>query len=385
MRIITSTSKLEDFCVYARQFPFITIDTEFHRERTYFAVLCLVQLAVPDSGKISTAVVDPVAGEVDLSPLFELLVDKRILKVFHAARQDLEIFYQLGRVLPEPLFDTQVAAMVCGFGDQVGYERLVKTVAGGRLDKSMRISDWRTRPLSRAQLNYAISDVTFLREIYDVLSTELRASGRSEWLEEEMQILRDPETYRPDPREAWKKIKNNNHSRDFLAILRELAELREVEAIKRDKPKSQVIRDEALLEISGTRPCSLEKLNKSRFFRRDAGKRTEFAKMLLAAIARGINCPAHERPLPISPNNRQVNESVMELLRVLLKTKARQNRVAERLIATAADLRELAVGGTSCKATRGWRHDIFGADALRLVRGELALAAGNSEITLVEI
>ncbi|MDE0114615.1 MAG: ribonuclease D [Albidovulum sp.] len=385
MRIITSTSELEEFCEYAGQFPFIAVDTEFLRERTYFAILCLIQLAVPDSDEKSPVVIDPVEGNVDLAPLFRLLADSRIVKVFHAGRQDLEIFYRLGGVLPVPLFDTQVAAMVCGFGDQVGYEKLVKTVAGGRLDKSMRISDWRTRPLSQSQLNYAVSDVTFLRKIFSVLSDELHASGRSSWLDEEMEILLDPETYNVDPKEAWKKIKISSYNRDYLAILRELAELREVEAMKRDKPKSQIIRDEALQEIAGMRPRTLEQLYKSRFLRREFGKKSEFAKNLLDAVLRGINCRANERPIATPIKNQNVNESVLELLRVLLKAKSKQNRVAERLIASAADLREIASGSTTCKATKGWRYEVFGADALRVARGELALATSNSEISLVKI
>ena len=385
MRIIKSTMELDDYCKYAKKFPFIAIDTEFLRERTYYAILCLIQLAVPDSGDESAVLVDPIAGNLDLAPLFELLVDKGIVKVLHAGRQDLEIFHQLGGVLPNPLFDTQVAAMVCGFGEQVGYEKLVQSVAGGHLDKSARISDWTIRPLSRAQMKYAISDVTHLRKIYRRFSDELKKTGRTAWLEEEMAILLDPETYRTDPREAWKKIKSKSQNRDFLAILRELAALREVEAMRRDKPKPFVIKDEALLEIAATRPETLEQLYKTRFLRKETGKKSNFAKRLLDAVARGQNCPAGERPEVLAAKNQSVNESVLELLRVLLKSKAKQSGVAERLIATAADLKELASGATECRATRGWRKEIFGADALRLIGGELALAAGESEIVLVKI
>ena len=385
MRIILSTSELEDYCGYARKFPYIAIDTEFMRERTYYAVLCLVQMAVQDSDASSVALIDPIGGNVDLAPLFELLDDKGIVKVVHSGRQDLEIFYQLGGVLPTPLFDTQVAAMVCGFGDHVGYEKLVKTVAGGHLDKSMRISDWSHRPLTAAQMKYASADVTHLRKIYEVFSADLASSGRMAWLDEEMATLLDPDTYRADPRNAWKKIKSRNQRRDFLAILRELAQLREIEARRRNQPKTFVIKDEALLEIAGARPRTHQQLGKMRFMNRESGKKSNLATKILEAVSRGINCPELDRPEVPDAERQSINASMLDLLRVLLKSKAEKNGVAERLIASAADLKDLASGNTSCRPTQGWRHEIFGNDALRLVRGELALAASGSEIALIEL
>lgn len=385
MKTLTTTEDLARFCEAARAFPYVTIDTEFLRERTYYAKLCLVQLAVPAEGADSAVLVDPLAEGLSLDPLYALLADTSVVKVLHAARQDLEIFYIEGGVLPEPLFDTQVAAMVCGFGEQAGYETLVRRIARAKLDKTSRFTDWSRRPLTEAQKVYALADVTHLRDIYEYLAAELEKSGRTAWVQEELATLADPETYIVHPGEAWKRIKTRTNSGRFLAIVRELARFREGYAQSRNIPRSRVYKDDALLELASTKPQNAQDLGRSRLLLREARK-GEIADGILAAVKAGLDCPAEDLPAAEGERDRpQADAALADLLRVLLKAKSEDAGVAQKLIATTSELDEIAAGLRDVKALTGWRRDVFGADALRLCDGKLALRADRGRVTVVEL
>ncbi|MDE3239089.1 MAG: ribonuclease D, partial [Paracoccaceae bacterium] len=297
MKLITTTEELARFCEAAKAAPYVTVDTEFLRERTYWSKLCLVQLAIPPAKGGDAVLVDPLAEGLSLEPLYDLFRDTSTMKVFHAARQDLEIFFVEGKVFPEPLFDTQVAAMVCGFGEQVGYETLVRKIAKESLDKTSRFTDWSHRPLSEAQLSYALADVTHLRVIYEALSDQIAASGRQKWVAEELGVLTDPATYTIDPAEAWQRVKTRTNSGKFLAIVRELARFREEYAQSRNIPRSRVYKDDALLELASTRPTTLEELGRSRLLLREA-RRGEIAEGVLAAVKAGLAVKPEDAPKP---------------------------------------------------------------------------------------
>ncbi|MBU9699942.1 ribonuclease D [Rhodobacteraceae bacterium HSP-20] len=385
MRTITTTEDLAAFCEAAKTQPYVTIDTEFLRERTYWSKLCLIQMALP--GKTGDAVlVDPIEGEgMSLEPLYDLFRHRDTVKVFHAARQDLEIFFVEGKTFPEPLFDTQVAAMVCGFGEQVGYETLVKKIARENLDKTSRFTDWSRRPLSTAQQEYALADVTHLRVIYEWLSAQLAKNGRTKWVEEELSILTDPATYTVHPDEAWLRVKTRTTSGRFLAIVKELARFREEYAQRQNVPRSRVMKDDALLELASTRPATMEELGRSRLLLRE-GRKPEIAEGILAAIKAGLEMKPEDMPKPdVSREQMQVNPALADLLRVLLKAKSEQLGVASKLIASAADLDAIAAGDRSVEALSGWRFEAFGEDALRLCKGEIALSAKGSEVRVVRL
>ncbi|MGB8624298.1 MAG: ribonuclease D [Paracoccaceae bacterium] len=383
MRTLTKTDELATFCAEAKKGPYVTVDTEFLRERTYYAKLCLVQLALPGDGE--AVLVDPLADGLSLDPLYDLFRDTGVVKVFHAARQDLEIFYVEGGVFPEPLFDTQVAAMVCGFGDQAGYETLVRKIAKAPLDKTSRFTDWSRRPLSDAQKTYALADVTHLRVIYEHLDAELKQSGRNKWLGEELAVLTDPATYIVEPSEAWRRVKTRTNSGKFLAVVRELARFREGYAQSRNVPRNRVFKDDALLELASTKPQSVNDLSRSRLLLREA-RRGEIAEGILAAVKTAMEMSPEDYPRPDKTNDKlQVNPALADLLRVLLKSKAEKEAVAQKLIANAADLDAIAAGQRDLPALRGWRAEVFGKDALRLCNGELALAAKGSNVTVVEL
>jgi len=385
MKTLTTTDELAAFCAEAAKHPYVTVDTEFLRERTYYSKLCLIQLAYAGDGDGDAVLVDPLAGGLSLDPLYDLFRDVGVVKVFHAARQDLEIFYVDAGVIPDPLFDTQVAAMVCGFGEQVGYETLVRKVAKAPLDKSSRFTDWSRRPLTDAQKTYALADVTHLRVIYEFLDGELRKSGRQKWVAEELAVLKDPATYRVDPAEAWRRIKTRTTSGKFLAILRELARFREGYAQSRNIPRNRVFKDDALVELASTKPRSATDLGRSRLLLREARK-GEIADGILAAVTAGLDCPPEDMPRPdTTRENLQVNPALADLLRVLLKAKAEGEGVAQKLIATSAELDQIAAGLRDVPALRGWRKEVFGADALKLCDGQIALAAKGSAVTIVPL
>ncbi|WP_370158392.1 ribonuclease D [Salipiger bermudensis] len=385
MKTITSTEDLAAFCSEAATAPYVTVDTEFLRERTYYSKLCLIQLAYPGQGDENAVLVDPLAGELSLEPLLELFRNTNVVKVFHAARQDLEIFFIDHGVIPDPLFDTQVAAMVCGFGEQVGYETLVKRIAKQGLDKSSRFTDWSRRPLTDAQKKYALADVTHLRVIYEYLAAELERTGRARWVAEELGVLTDPETYITRPQDAWQRVKTRSSSPRFLAIVRELAAFREDYAQSRNIPRNRVFKDDALTELASTKPVTMEDLGRSRLRLREARK-GPIADGILAAIKAGMECPKDALPKPdTSKDQLQVNPALADLLRVLLKARTEASGVAARLIAPAADLDAMAAGQRDVKALTGWRREVFGEDALRLCEGRIGLAVKGRDVEVIEI
>jgi len=385
MKIITKNSELEEFCVQAANSKYITIDTEFLRERTYFSKLCLIQLAIPGDENDSAVLVDNLANNLDLSPIYKLFQNENIVKVFHAARQDLEIFYLDSGIFPYPLFDTQIAAMVCGFGDQVAYETLVKQVAKQTLDKSSRFTDWSRRPLTEAQKKYALADVTHLRIIYEFLSLKLQKTDRLTWVEEEIKILISPETYNFDPKNSWRRIKTKSNSRRFLGIVAALAEFREKFAQTKNIPRNRVIKDDALLELASNKPKNLDDLSKSRLLLREARK-GELASGLLNAIEKGINTPEADLPEKLGKTDKSiVNSALADLLRVLLKSCSESAGVASKLIASASDLDSLAAGDRSLAALQGWRLEIFGKSALDLCNGKIGLSVKGKKVTTIEL
>ena len=385
MKTITTTEQLAAFCAEAAQTPYVTVDTEFLRERTYYSKLCLIQLAYPGEGDENAVLVDPLVDGLSLEPLLELFRDTSVVKVFHAARQDFEIFFIDHGVIPDPLFDTQVAAMVCGFGEQVGYETLVKRIAKATLDKSSRFTDWSRRPLTDAQKKYALADVTHLRVIYEYLAAELEKSGRARWVAEELGVLTAPETYVTRPEDAWQRVKTRSSSPRFLAIVQALAAFREEYAQSRNIPRNRVFKDDALSELASTKPANMEDLGRSRLLLREARKGA-IADGILAAVKAGQECPKEQLPKPdISRDQLQVNPALADLLRVLLKARTEESGVAARLIAPAADLDAIAAGMRDVKALTGWRHEVFGEDALRLCEGKLALGVKGRDVKVIEI
>ncbi|MBZ8119060.1 ribonuclease D [Roseovarius sp. LXJ103] len=385
MITVTTTDALADFCARAAQHPYVTVDTEFLRERTYYSKLCLVQLAYPGEGEETAVLVDPLAQGLSLEPLYDLFRDEGVVKVFHAARQDLEIFFVDEGVIPTPLFDSQVAAMVCGFGEQVGYETLVRKIAKASLDKSSRFTDWSRRPLSDAQKTYALADVTHLRVIYEYLARELAKGGRDKWVAEEMAVLNDPETYVTHPDDAWKRIKTRNTSPKFLAIVRELAKFREAHAQGKDIPRNRVLKDDALVELAATKPKNLQDLGASRLLLREARK-GEIADGILAAVAAGVAVRPEDFPKVDGTRDKlQVNPAVADLLRVLLKGVAEREGVASKLIATASDLDAIAGGLRDVDALSGWRREVFGDEALRLCEGRIALRVNGAHIETIAV
>ena len=385
MNIITTTEALAAFCAQAREHPYITVDTEFLRERTYYSKLCLIQLAMPGTDDTTGAIVDPLAAGLSLAPLYDLFRDPGVMKVFHAARQDLEIFWIDAGLIPAPLFDTQVAAMVCGFGEQVSYEVLARKIAKAEIDKSSRFTDWSRRPLSEAQLRYALADVTHLRAVYEHLSDKLRKTGRAVWVQEEMAVLNDPATYETDPDAAWEKVKTRTTSPRFLGIVRELARFRETYAQTRDVPRSRVFKDDALVELASTKPLTEEDLGKSRLLLREA-RRGEIMEGILTAIRKGVEMKPEDLPRAEDPRDQmQVNPALADLLRVLLKARSDAEGVAARLIASSADLDAIAAGDRDVPALHGWRHEVFGAEALLLCQGKVGLAVKGQTVVTIRL
>ncbi|WP_127105112.1 ribonuclease D [Pararhodobacter zhoushanensis] len=385
MNIITTTEALAALCAEAAHEPFVTLDTEFLRERTYYAKLCLVQMALPGKGPDRAYLIDPLAEGISLDPLLELMRNTDVVKVFHAARQDLEIFFIDGGVIPEPLFDTQIAAMVCGFGEQVGYETLVKKIAKAPLDKTSRFTDWSQRPLTDAQMRYALDDVTHLRQIYEYLKADIEKSGRAAWVAEEMGILTSPDTYVTHPEDAWQKIRTRGQSGKFMAMVRELARFREDYAQTRNVPRSRVYKDDALLELASTKPESLEALGRSRLLLREA-RRGEIADGILESVQVALTMDPKNWPRVADEGAPlQVNPALADLLRVLLKAKADTAGVAQKLIAPTSDLDAIAAGKRDVACLKGWRGELFGNDAIRLCKGELALATKGQQVIVIEI
>jgi ribonuclease D len=381
-QFITTTEALASLCARLAEEEFITVDTEFMREKTYYPELCLVQLA----GTQDVAVVDAMAKGIDLTPLGELLAKPEPVKVFHACRQDVEIFLLLFGAVPQNLFDTQVAAMVAGFGDQVGYDSLVQSLTGGHIDKTYRFSDWSARPLTKAQIDYAAADVTHLRTVYEKLSARLRVEGRLEWVGQEMEVLADPNTYRVDPARAWERLKIRTNNRRQLALVKAIAAWREREAQRVNIPRGRLLKDEQIPEVAALAPDNAEALTRAR------GISAGFANgksglSLLAAIAEAKalgegDLPRIERPR----DTPRASPALVALLKVLLNAASEQNNVAARLVASGEEIEALALDETAPNPIlEGWRREMFGEDALRLIRGEIALSTQGKRIKIVEL
>ena len=383
---ITTTSDLAQFCERAKNHEFITIDTEFLRESTYFAQLCLVQIAYPGEGHETSAVIDVLADGIDITPMIELLKAEGIVKVFHAARQDLEIFFHDYDLLPTPFFDTQIAAMVAGFGDQVGYETLVKSICKGKVDKSNRFTDWRKRPLTQAQIDYARADVTYLRDIYQHLHDKLIAENRMDWVEEELAGLVDPELYVVRPKEQWRRVRTRTNTPKFLAIVRALAEFRENYAIAKNVPRTRVFKDDALLEIAAQKAKSENDLNRLRLWPKDARK-GPVAEGALQAISNALSMDPSEHPMaPQQPDDERVSESISDLLRVLLKAQSDRHKVASKLICTSKELDAFSIHpDAEHPLNEGWRKKIFGQLARDLIDGKIALRPKGKYVDIIEV
>ncbi|QDH16660.1 ribonuclease D [Swingsia samuiensis] len=379
--VLTSNEEVAHICAKLQTEPFVTIDTEFVREKTYWPELCLVQLA----GLEDVVVIDALAPDLDLSPLKDLLARKECVKVFHAARQDLEIFLHIFDELPHSVFDTQIAAMVAGYGDQVGYDSLVGAITGRAIDKTHRFSDWSARPLSNAQINYAAADVTYLRLVYQALRKQLDEQGRYHWADAEQAILIDEATFRPDPRKLWEKMKARTNNRRMLGILRELGAWREREAQNANIPRQRLIRDESLLEIAAVKPHDIDALVRVRGVTRGFAE-GRMGETLLEAVRIGEKVPDSELPKPLSKSDRtKPSSALVALLKVLLAAKGEQHKVAPRLVASSEDLDRIALGEENVDALLGWRREIFGLDALALVRGEIALAVVDGRVELKRV
>ena len=379
--VIDTTEELAAFCDRLAAHDFVTVDTEFMREKTYYAKLCLIQAASAEEA----AVIDPLAESLDLAPFLDLLADESTLKVFHAARQDLEIFHHLMGRVPAPLFDTQVAAMACGYGDQIGYEPLVRQVTGGQVDKGSRFTDWGRRPLSDKQLTYALGDVTHLVDVYVALTETLERTGRAAWVREEMQALADPALYATAPEDAWRRLKLRGVRPKELGPLTALAAWREAEAQARDVPRARILKDDALFEIARARPEDEDALARLRTIPQGF-ERSAAAKGILDAVARGAQTPKEDLPtLGGNGPKKPAPPDVVDLLKVLLKRQSERHGVAPKLLATASDLEAIAIDDeASVPALRGWRRQVFGDLALRMKAGEVGMTLKDGEISLIE-
>jgi len=383
MRLITDTKTLEQRCHALKSSSVLTVDTEFLREKTYYAQLCLIQVA----GEDDFFAIDPLADGIDLTPFYDLMFDEDILKVFHAGRQDIEIFfYETGRV-PSPVFDTQIAAMVCGFGDQISYENLIKSTVGAQVDKTSRFTDWSARPLSDKQLEYALGDVTHLRIAYQKLFDQVKKAGRGEWLNDEMEILLSPDTYTVTLEDMWKRVKISTKSQRSLAVLRELAIFRENRAQEKNIPRNRVIRDDALAAIAMNPPRSEENLVSIRGLHKHITDSETMREGLMAAIEKGLECPDNacprkEKKKPVPPGM----APVIELLRVLLKQTCEAEGIAPKLLCNAADLEQIAAfNNPKVPAMAGWRYDVFGKRAQDLKTGKLAFTLENNEVKVITL
>jgi ribonuclease D len=380
MDLITTSTELAEVCTRMARHPFVTVDTEFLRETTYYPLLCVAQLASPDEA----VVIDALATGIDLAPFFALLTDEKVVKVFHAARQDIEIVWNMAKKIPHPIVDTQVAAMVLGYGDSISYDQLVQRITGDMLDKSHRFTDWTRRPLSDAQITYALSDVTHLRDVYVKLAADLQKRERSSWVEAEMGVLTSPETYRMEPEKSWERLKTRVRKPRDLAILIEVAAWREREAQTRDVPRSRVLKDDAVGDIATQAPTTIERLGTLRSLPKGF-ERSRWGDAIIEAVKRGLErdpttLPHLDRFRP-APNG----AATVELLKVLLRMTAERHGVAAKVIATVGELDRIAAADEAdVPALKGWRRELFGEKALALKHGKLALAVEKGRVVAVE-
>ena len=380
MDLITTTQELTEVCARMARHPFVTVDTEFLRETTYYPLLCVAQLASPDEA----VVVDALAPGIDLGPLFALMTDENVVKVFHAARQDIDIVWNMAKKIPHPIFDSQVAAMVLGYGDSISYDQLVQRITGDQLDKSHRFTDWTRRPLSDAQVSYALSDVTHLRTVYLKLAADLAKRERTSWVEAEMGVLTSPETYRMDPDSAWERLKSRVRKPKELSVLIEIAAWREREAQTRDVPRSRVLKDDVVGDIAVQAPTTVERLGHLRSLPKGF-ERSRWGEAIVEAVQRGLErdpktLPRFDRFRP-APNG----AATVELLKVLLRMTAESHGVAAKVIATVDELDRIAADDAAdVPALKGWRRELFGDKALALKHGQLALAVDKGRVVTVE-
>ena len=380
MDLISTTSDLAAACDRLAQHKVITVDTEFLRETTYYPLLCVVQMASADEA----IVVDALAPGIDLKPFFELMSNEAVLKVFHAARQDIEIVWHLSGTIPHPIFDTQVAAMVLGYGDSIAYDQLVDRVTGHRPDKTHRFTDWSRRPLTDEQLHYAVSDVTHLREVFAALDADLKKRDRSDWVSEEMEVLTSPKTYDFHPERAWERLKTRVRKPRELAVLIEVAAWREQEAQGRDVPRSRVLKDDAVGDIPTPAPTSLEKLGNLRSLPKGF-ERSKWGADIIAAVQRGLARDQATLPKLEKPRNNSNGAATVELLKVLLRMTSERHGVASKVIATVDDLEQIAASDQAeVGALHGWRRELFGEAALKLKHGQVALAIDKGRVVRVD-
>jgi ribonuclease D len=383
MHLITKQSELEAVVAQLARSEFVTVDTEFIRETTFWPELCLIQMASPDT----TALIDPLSPEIDLKPFFDLMANEAVLKVFHAARQDIEIIFHLGGLIPHPVFDSQIAAMVCGFGDSVSYDQLVQRITGTQLDKSSRFTDWRHRPLSDKQLEYALADVTWLRDVYLSLRDKLDSRQRSGWVKEEMDVLTSRETYDLHPENAWTRLKMRVRKPIELAVLQRVAAWREREARERNVPRGRVLKDDAIYEIAQQQPRDVAALGRLRTTPK-GWERSSTAAGLLAATNEALAIPKDELPkIPRQASTSEGANAAAEILKVLLRIIAEKEGVAPKIIASSDDIERIASEGETAEveALSGWRREVFGEKALRLLRGEVGIRFQNRRINVFDI
>jgi ribonuclease D len=379
MDLITTTSELAAACARLALHPVITVDTEFLRETTYYPLLCVVQLASAEEA----VVVDTLAEGIDLKPFFALMADEKVLKVFHAARQDIEIVWHQAGIVPHPIFDTQVAAMVLGYGDSIAYDQLVERITGHRPDKTHRFTDWSRRPLTKEQVHYAVSDVTHLRDVFAALDADLKKRGRNDWVSEEMEVLTSPKTYDFHPERAWERLKTRVRKPKELAVLMEIAAWREQEAQSRDVPRSRVLKDDAVGDIATHAPTSLERLASLRSLPKGFD-RSKWGADVVAAVQRGLARDPATLPKIEKPRNNSNGAAIVELLKVLLRMTSERHAVASKVIATVDDLEQIAADDEAdVAALHGWRRELFGEAALALKHGQLALAIERGRVIRV--
>lgn len=380
MQPITTTPELAAVCARMAKHSFVTVDTEFLRETTYYPLLCVAQLASPDEA----VVIDALAEGIDLTPLFDLLTNEGVMKVFHAARQDIEIFWNLGKKIPHPIFDTQVAAMVLGYGDSIAYDQLVQRITGDAIDKSFRFTDWTRRPLAEAQLRYAVSDVTHLRDVYLKLSTDIQSRDRTDWVRAEMDILTSPETYRMEPEKAWERLKARVRKPKDLAVLIEIAAWREREAQTRDVPRGRVLKDDVVGEIAIQAPTTIEKLSHLRSLPKGF-ERSRWGEAIIEAVKRGLERDPKTLPRIEKFRGAVNGGATVELLKVLLRMTSERHGVAAKVVATVEDLERIAADDdANVPALKGWRRELFGEKALALKHGKLSLAIENGRVVSAE-
>jgi ribonuclease D len=380
MQPITTTTELAAVCARMTKHPFVTVDTEFLRETTYYPLLCVAQLASPDEA----VVIDALAENIDLTPLFDLLTNESVMKVFHAARQDIEIFWNLGKKIPHPIFDTQVAAMVLGYGDSIAYDQLVQRITGDTIDKSFRFTDWTRRPLADTQLRYAVSDVTHLRDVYLKLSTDIQARDRTDWVRAEMDILTSPETYRMEPEKAWERLKARVRKPKDLAVLIEIAAWREREAQTRDVPRGRVLKDDVVGEIAIQAPTTIEKLSHLRSLPKGF-ERSRWGEAIIEAVQRGLDRDPKTLPRIDKFRGAVNGGATVELLKVLLRMTSERHGVAAKVVATVEDLERIAADDdANVPALKGWRRELFGEKALALKHGKLSLAIEKGRVVSAE-